>query len=225
MMGRIGLGLIVAIGALVLTGATGKGAKFKVEESLIKEKLESVEKDAELQVAIFAGGCFWCTEAVYQRIKGVEKVVSGYIGGTTLNPTYQQICTGTTGHAEAIQVSFDPEVVSFEQLLDVFWISHDPTTLNRQGADVGTQYRSAIFYVDDAQKEAAEQSMAAANEAELYDAPIVTEIAKASVFYPAEKYHQNYFNDNQRQGYCQIVIWPKLKKLGLPIDLDPDPAP
>lgn len=225
MMGRIGLGLIVAIGALVLTGATGKGAKFKVEESLIKEKIEPVEKDTELKVAIFAGGCFWCTEAVYQRIKGVEKVASGYIGGTTLNPTYQQICTGTTGHAEAIQVSFDPEVVSFEQLLDVFWISHDPTTLNRQGADVGTQYRSAIFYVDDAQKEAAEQSMAAANEAELYDSPIVTEISKASVFYPAEKYHQNYFNDNQRQGYCQIVIWPKLKKLGLPIDLDPDPAP
>ena len=219
------MGLIVAIGALVLTGATGKGAKFKVEESLIKEKIESVEKDTELKVAIFAGGCFWCTEAVYQRIKGVEKVVSGYIGGTTLNPTYQQICTGTTGHAEAIQVSFDPEVVSFDQLLDVFWIAHDPTTLNRQGADVGTQYRSAIFYVDDAQKEAAEKSMAAANEADLYDAPIVTEISKASVFYPAEKYHQNYFNDNQRQGYCQIVIWPKLKKLGLPIDLDPDPAP
>jgi peptide-methionine (S)-S-oxide reductase len=170
------------------------------------------------QTATLANGCFWCTEAVFQRIKGVEKVVSGYIGGTVKNPTYDQVTEGTTGHAEAIQITFNPKEVSFEKLLEVFWASHDPTTLNRQGHDVGTQYRSAIFYHSDEQKKLAEESKTK-HQPEFKD-PIVTEITKADVFYPAEGYHQNYYNLNStRNPYCRVVIWPKLKKLGL--DLKP----
>lgn len=166
------------------------------------------------QTATLASGCFWCTEAVFQRIKGVQKVVSGYIGGAVKNPTYEEVCAGTTGHAEAIQVTFDPKTVSFDKLLEVFWASHDPTTLNRQGHDVGTQYRSGVFYHSDEQKKAAEESKKK-HQPDFQD-PIVTEITKADVFYPAEKYHQNYYNDNAAKNrYCQLVIWPKLKKLGL----------
>lgn len=168
------------------------------------------------QTATLANGCFWCTEAVFQRIKGVEKVVSGYIGGQVKNPTYDDVCAGTTGHAEAVQITFDPKIVSFEKLLEVFWASHDPTTLNRQGHDVGTQYRSGIFYHSDEQKKQAEESKKK-HQPDFND-PIVTEITKADIFYPAEKYHQNYFNQNSsRNPYCRIVIWPKLKKLGLEV--------
>ncbi|MFN0130483.1 MAG: peptide-methionine (S)-S-oxide reductase MsrA [Verrucomicrobiales bacterium] len=168
------------------------------------------------QTATLANGCFWCTEAVFQRIKGVEKVVSGYIGGQVKNPTYDEVCAGTTGHAEAVQITFDPKVVSFEKLLEVFWASHDPTTLNRQGHDVGTQYRSGIFYQSQEQKKQAEESKKK-HQPDFKD-PIVTEITKADVFYPAEGYHQNYFNQNgSRNPYCRIVIWPKLKKLGLEV--------
>jgi peptide-methionine (S)-S-oxide reductase len=170
------------------------------------------------QTATLANGCFWCTEAVFQRIKGVEKVVSGYIGGQVKNPTYDEVSEGTTGHAEAVQITFDPKVVSFEKLLEVFWASHDPTTLNRQGHDVGTQYRSGIFYHSEEQKKTAEESKAK-HQPDFKD-PIVTEITKADVFYPAEGYHQNYYNLNStRNPYCRVVIWPKLKKLGL--DLKP----
>jgi len=161
--------------------------------------------------ATFGGGCFWCTEAVFQRVKGVESVVSGYAGGTVENPTYAQVCTGTTGHAEVIQITFDPEQVPFAKLLEVHWKTHDPTTLNRQGYDVGTQYRSVIFYEDEAQKKTAEEYRKKLNR-EVYDGKIVTEISPLTKFYPAEDDHQNYYNLNSKKGYCQSIIVPKLKK-------------
>lgn len=166
------------------------------------------------QTATLAAGCFWCVEAVFQRIKGVEHVVSGYIGGTVENPTYEEVCSGTTGHAEAVQITFNPQVVSYEKLLDLFWEMHDPTTLNRQGHDIGTQYRSAIFYHSEEQKKIAEESKKA--HAKDFKDPIVTEITPAGVFYPAEDYHQNYYNLNaSKNPYCRVVIDPKLRKLGL----------
>lgn len=166
-----------------------------------------------MEIATFAGGCFWCTEAVFLDIKGVEKVVSGYIGGVTKNPTYKEICTGTTGHAEAIQITFDPEKVAYEDLLEIFFATHDPTTLNRQGADVGTQYRSEIFYHSLAQKDKAENYIALIEKEKLYEKKVVTKVSTATIFYPAEEYHQNYYNQNAEQGYCQMVIAPKLEKL------------
>lgn len=166
----------------------------------------------ELTTATFGAGCFWCVEAVFQDLKGVEKVASGYMGGQTKNPTYREICTGTTGHAEVLQVHFDPEVISFEQLVKVFFTTHDPTTLNQQGADRGTQYRSAIFYHDEAQQAVAER-LKAEFAPTLWDKPIVTEITPVSEFYVAEAYHQNYYNDNPNQGYCRIVINPKVAKM------------
>ncbi len=172
-----------------------------------------VENTTGMEIATFAGGCFWCTEAIFLEIDGVEKVVSGYIGGKTLNPTYKDICTGETGHAEAIQITFDPKKVTYEDLLEVFFGTHDPTTLNRQGADVGTQYRSEIFYHSEAQKDKAEKYISLIGSEKLYDKEIVTKVSKATVFYPAEEYHQNYYNQNAEQGYCQMVIAPKLEKL------------
>ncbi len=166
----------------------------------------------QLEIATFGAGCFWCVEAVFQQLEGVHEVVSGYTGGTTDNPTYQEICTGLTGHAEVVQIRFDPSVIPYAALLDVFWHTHDATTLNRQGADHGTQYRSAIFYHDEAQRRSAEQSKAEMENSEAWDAPIVTEITAAATFYPAEGYHQNYFRDNPYQPYCQFVIYPKMRK-------------
>lgn len=168
-------------------------------------------KERKLEKATFGGGCFWCTEAVFQRVKGVEKVVSGYTGGKTKNPTYEEICTGTTGHAEVIQIEFDPKVVSFGKLLEIHWKTHDPTTLNKQGYDEGTQYRSAIFYENDEQKKVALEYKEKLNK-EVYDGKIVTEITPIGVFYAAEGYHQNYYNLNTAKGYCRAVIVPKLKK-------------
>ena len=167
------------------------------------------------EVATFGGGCFWCTEAVLEQLDGVQAVTSGYTGGDVDNPTYKQICTGTTGHAEVVQVRFDPAVISYEQLLEWFFRSHDPTTLNRQGADIGTQYRSAIFFHSEADKAVAVKSKKAANASGEFRRPIVTEITKAATFYKAEEYHQNYFNLNSNAPYCRAVIWPKLLKLGL----------
>ncbi len=164
------------------------------------------------EVATLAGGCFWCLEAVYDELKGVEDVVSGYAGGTALNPSYQQVCTGATGHAEVVQLTFDPDVVSFRDILDVFFTIHDPTTLNRQGADVGTQYRSAIFYHSPEQKATAEQVIRELNAAHLWDNPIVTEVTPLDTFYPAEDYHQEYFKNHPDQGYCRVVIAPKVAK-------------
>ena len=162
--------------------------------------------------ATFATGCFWCTEAVFQELKGVLKVTSGYSGGEVANPTYEEVCAGTTGHAECLQVVYDPSVISFDELLEVFFQSHDPTTLNRQGNDVGTQYRSAIFYHDEEQKTKAEHYKAELDRNGAYDNPIVTEIVPFKAFYPAEDYHQNYYNSNGSQPYCYLVIRPKLEK-------------
>ena len=164
------------------------------------------------EVATLAGGCFWCLEAVYDELNGVTDVVSGYSGGRRPNPTYDQVCSGATGHAEVIQVTFDPAVVSFRELLEVFFTIHDPTTPNRQGGDVGTQYRSAILYHSPEQKETAEQVIAELNTAKIWDAPIVTEVTPFTQFYPAEDYHQEYFARNPGQGYCQFVVAPKVAK-------------
>ena len=162
--------------------------------------------------ATLAGGCFWCLEAVYVELEGVEKVVSGYAGGAIPNPSYEQVCSGRTGHAEIVQVTFDPGVVTFEDLLGVFFTIHDPTTLNRQGNDVGTQYRSAIFYHDDEQKADAEQAIREITEARIWSRPIVTEIVPLTDFYAAEAYHQDYFKNNPYQPYCQVVVAPKVAK-------------
>lgn len=174
-----------------------------------KNKMDSNK----LEVATLGSGCFWCTEAVFQQIKGVAKVMPGYSGGKRPNPTYEQVSSGATGHAEVTQIHYDPSQVTFDELLEVFWKSHDPTTLNRQGADVGTQYRSVIFYHDEKQKEIAEQYKLKLNEAGAYDKPVVTEIAEFEAFYPAEDYHVNYYNNNKRAPYCTFVIQPKLDKI------------
>ncbi|MEQ1487172.1 MAG: peptide-methionine (S)-S-oxide reductase MsrA [Methylotenera sp.] len=165
------------------------------------------------QIAIFAGGCFWCTEPVFSQLKGVSKVESGYIGGHTQNPTYKDICNGDTGHAEGVRITFDADVVSFETLLEVFLVSHDPTTLNRQGNDIGTQYRSAVFCQNAAQYVATEKMIETFNEALIYNAKIVTEINVASTFYPAEDYHQQYFYKNPANPYCLAVAAPKAAKI------------
>ena len=165
------------------------------------------------QIAVFAGGCFWCTEPVFSQLKGVNKVASGYIGGHTLNPNYKQICNGDTGHAEGIQITFDADQVSYETLLEIFFVSHDPTTPNRQGNDVGTQYRSAVFCQNAAQREAVEKKIAELNAANAFNAPIVTEINGAETFYPAEDYHQYYFEKNPNQPYCLAVAAPKKEKI------------
>ena len=165
-----------------------------------------------LEVATLAGGCFWCLEAVYDEMNGVTDVVSGYAGGQVANPTYRDVCNETTGHAEVVQVTFDPAVVSFRQLLQVFFVIHDPTTLNRQGADVGTQYRSAIFYHSPAQQATAKAVIAELTAEKVYPSPIVTELAPLTRFWPAEAYHQEYFRRNPSQGYCSFVVAPKVAK-------------
>lgn len=164
------------------------------------------------EVATLGGGCFWCLEAVYDQLKGVTDVVSGYAGGAVENPTYEAVCGGRTGHAEVVQVTFDPAVISYEDLLDVFFTIHDPTTLNRQGADVGTQYRSAIFTHSEAQRQIAEETIRRVTASGLWANPIVTEITSLDRFYPAEDYHQEYFENNPFQGYCRVVIAPKVAK-------------
>ena len=165
-----------------------------------------------METTTLGGGCFWCVEAIYQDVIGVHKVVSGYAGGTVENPTYEEVCSGTTGHAEVVQIVFDPTVISFEEILFIFWRTHDPTTLNRQGNDVGTQYRSVIFYHDEQQKSIAEQSMAETEASDLWPDPIVTEVAPLPIFYEGEAYHQNYFVENPYQPYCIFVINPKVQK-------------
>ncbi len=174
---------------------------------------ETMEKsDKKMELATFGGGCFWCVEAVFQRMKGVEKVVSGYAGGTTENPTYEQICTGRTGHAEVVQITYDPDEAQFKDLLEVFWKTHDPTTLNRQGADVGTQYRSVIFYHNEDQKKIAEEYKEKLDKSGIFKNPIVTQIEPFTKMYVAEDYHQNYFNLNPRNPYCQTVVKSKVDK-------------
>lgn len=178
-------------------------------QSILTKKLKMSDK---LEIATLANGCFWCTEAIFQILNGVEKVTSGYSGGKVKNPTYNEVTSGETGHAEVIQIQFNPSVITFQEILDVFFATHDPTTLNRQGYDVGTQYRSAIFYHSTAQKEVAESFIKALTEAKVYDKKIVTQVTPFEAFYDAEAYHQNYYNNNKNQGYCVAVINPKLDK-------------
>ncbi|MFW5760917.1 MAG: peptide-methionine (S)-S-oxide reductase MsrA [Cyclobacteriaceae bacterium] len=189
-------------------------AGFASAENLNKKELEKMSSDQnKLKLATFGSGCFWCTEAVFQRLKGVEKVVSGYTGGKIKNPTYREVCSGLTGHAEVIQIFYDPQIISYEELLEVFWKTHDPTTLNRQGNDVGTQYRSVVFYHNDEQKKLAEHYKMELEKEGVFSGPIVTEISPATDFYAAEDYHQNYYNENISQPYCSYIIAPKLDKL------------
>jgi peptide-methionine (S)-S-oxide reductase len=171
-----------------------------------------VNQVSSLELATLAGGCFWCLEAVFGEIAGIEKVITGYTGGTTVNPTYEQVCGGRTGHAEAVQVGFDPLRISYREILEIFFSIHDPTTLNRQGADVGTQYRSVLFYHSEQQKAVAEELILKLNSAHLWKNPIVTQIVPLRTFYPAEDYHQGYFAQHPEQGYCRAVISPKLNK-------------
>ena len=179
---------------------------------MLQEQLLRIPPPQGKEIAILAGGCFWCLEAVYDELKGVEDVVSGYAGGIVPNPSYELVCTGATGHAEVVQITFNPETISFKEILEVFFTIHDPTTLNRQGSDVGTQYRSAIFYRTPEQKTIAEQVIAELNAEHIWDAPIITELRPFEIFYPAEAYHQEYFKKNPSQPYCRVVIAPKIAK-------------
>lgn len=163
-----------------------------------------------MEKALLGGGCFWCIEAVYNRVRGVESAISGYAGGARKNPNYEQVCTGATGHAEVVEITYNPDMISYSELLEIFWAIHDPTTLNAQGADKGTQYRSVIYYMNEEQRETAQSSIR--QEQENWSDPIVTELSPAPEFYPAESYHQNYFNEHPTQGYCYVVIAPKVEK-------------
>jgi peptide-methionine (S)-S-oxide reductase len=174
---------------------------------------EELAASKSTEVATLAGGCFWCTEAVFKIVKGVEKIEPGYTGGSVSNPSYEEVSSGTTGHAEAVQLTFDPKVISFREILEIFFATHDPTTLNRQGPDVGTQYRSAIFYHDEAQKTTAEALIDELNKEEIWDKPILTKVVPFKVFYEAEEYHKDYYRQHPESAYCQQVITPKIVKL------------
>lgn len=202
----------IATVGLLLTLMFSQG-KSKLDEPAKAEVQPQASKEQkEMELATFGAGCFWCVEAVFKELKGVHSVTSGYSGGHVENPTYQQVCTGSTGHAEVVQIEYDPQVVSFPELLEVFWKTHDPTTLNRQGADIGTQYRSAIFYHNEEQKKLAEEYKAKLDASGAFSDPIVTTLEKFEKFYPAEDYHQDYFSLNPNQPYCQAVIRPKMDK-------------
>ena len=193
---------------MLLAGASC--GQRKNSENTTAMNNQEIEKG--MALATFGNGCFWCTEAIFQQLKGVTKVVSGYAGGKVKKPTYKEVCSGLTGHAEVIQITYEPSVITYDELLEVFWQTHDPTTLNRQGADVGTQYRSAVFYHSDEQKQLAETYKRKLDESGAFDKPIVTEISPLSEYYPAEDYHQNYYNLNGSAPYCSYVIQPKLEK-------------
>ena len=177
------------------------------------DKPKNMSENKNLEIATLANGCFWCTEAVFQQLEGVEKVTSGYSGGQVKNPTYEEVCKGNTGHAECLKIEYDPSKISFDELLEVFWETHDPTTLNRQGNDVGPQYRSVVFYQNEEQKEKAEKYKAELNKSGAFDKPVVTAIEPFTVFYPAENYHRDYYQNHKSQPYCYYVIRPKLEKL------------
>lgn len=201
--------LIMFTTALITLNVSCQQKNHKIYKD---ENINMNDHNTKLDTATFGEGCFWCTEAVFERLKGVKSVVSGYSGGTVANPTYEEVCTGKTGHAETCQIIYDPNEISYQELLIVFFRTHDPTSLNRQGADVGTQYRSVIFYHNEKQKELAEFAKKKINEEKLYDKPVVTEIAPFTKFYKAEDYHQNYYDKNPNQGYCAFVIAPKVEK-------------
>jgi peptide-methionine (S)-S-oxide reductase len=195
--------MLVLSASFLITGCANN-ARPKFEEAMIDT--------SKYDVATFGSGCFWCTEAIFQRLKGVEKVESGYSGGNVPDPTYEAVCTGKTGHAECTNIYFDPKIISYTKLLEVFFKTHDPTSLNKQGADIGTQYRSVIFYHSDEQKKIAEEVKYKLDEEKIWDKPIVTEISAYKKFYRAENYHQDYYNQNTNQGYCAFVITPKIEK-------------
>jgi len=201
---------IIAIALAFSTMSCQSKDSNKMTETTVKHE---VTNQNNLETATFAGGCFWCTEAVFLEIEGVKSVLPGYIGGQTENPTYEDICTGKTGHAEAIEIQFDPKLISFGELLEIFFATHDPTTLNRQGADVGTQYRSEVFYHTEEQKKITQDYIAQMTLENTFGSPIVTQLSKAPKFYVAEDYHKNYYNRNSNQSYCTYVITPKIKKL------------
>ena len=186
--------------------------KTKADKQISMTDKKEIINTEGLDTATFGNGCFWCTEAIFQDLNGVAKVTSGYSGGTVKNPSYREVCTGSTGHAECLQILFDPEIISFDELLEVYWKTHDPTTLNRQGNDEGTQYRSVIFYHNEKQKELAESYKKKLVESGAYSDPVVTEITSFTVFYPAEDYHKEYFNLHGEEPYCQFVIQPKVEK-------------
>jgi peptide-methionine (S)-S-oxide reductase len=195
---------------VMLLAGVSCGQQKNSETTTTMDKEQSESKNVAL--ATFGNGCFWCTEAIFQRLNGVSKVVSGYAGGKVKNPTYKEVCSGLTGHAEVIQLTYDPTVITYDELLEVFWQTHDPTTLNRQGADVGTQYRSVVFYHTEEQKQLAETYKKKLDASGAFDAPIVTEISPLTAYYPAEDYHQNYYNLNGSAPYCSFVIQPKIDK-------------
>jgi peptide-methionine (S)-S-oxide reductase len=201
--------LCFSFSSILAQGQSQKQSKEKIMQEIPKTSIKIPEG---YEMATLASGCFWCIEAIYQELKGVEKVKSGYSGGHIDTPTYRQVTSGTTGHAEGIQFVFDPKLITFSEILEIFWSTHDPTTLNRQGADVGPQYRSAVFYHSESQRQEAEFFKKKLDDSGVFNRPIVTEITPFNNFYVAEDYHQNYFNDNGMQPYCQIVIRPKLEK-------------
>ena len=194
---------------LVFNGCVEKKTNAQSEKTNGKE---TPMTDASLEKVTFGSGCFWCTEAIFERLNGVVKVESGYSGGNVENPTYEEVCSGTSGYAEVTQITYDPSIITYDELLEVFWKTHDPTTLNRQGNDVGTQYRSVIFYNNDDEKKLAEKYKAELDKSGVWDDPIVTEISLFTKFYAAEGYHQDYYNNNPNQGYCTFVIAPKVEK-------------
>ena len=195
---------VLLLGTLIVGGSSQKGSQevFAVENDV----------DSNESLATFGGGCFWCVEAVFEELDGVTSVESGYAGGAVENPSYEAVCTGTTGHAEVCQIRYDAKKISFDELLDVFFGTHDPTTLNQQGADRGTQYRSVVFYHERSQKEATEKYIAQLDKEKVWDSPVVTEVTELPNYFPAEDYHQNYFKEHPFQGYCRVVINPKVKK-------------
>jgi len=206
--------LIVLYALTLIFNNCGNNDTNGQTENTIRQQSEKGEiiNMADLQQATFGSGCFWCTEAIFENLNGVHSVVSGYAGGKVVNPSYEEVCSGKTGHAEVTQITFDPEVISYDELLEVFWKTHDPTTLNRQGNDAGTQYRSAIFYHNEEQKQLAEKYKVELDKSGAWDKPIVTEISPIKNFFSAEDYHQDYYENNPNQGYCAFVIAPKLEK-------------
>jgi peptide-methionine (S)-S-oxide reductase len=198
---------------ILLLGLAGPVGRASADGATLGGRKLMTTTEHRTETATLAGGCFWCLEAVFERLKGVDRVVSGYSGGSVANPTYEQVCAGTTGHAECVQVTFDPAVLPYRDLLRIFFTMHDPTTPDRQGPDAGTQYRSAIFWHDPGQKTIAEQVIAELTKGKVFDAPIVTEVAPFTILYAAEAYHQGYFGRNQSQPYCRVVISPKVAKL------------
>jgi peptide-methionine (S)-S-oxide reductase len=210
----IGMALLSMLGLSACAQNTDgqQAVQSKTFQQMNAASQQPINSTDTMQVATFGAGCFWCTEAQFQQLDGVTRVVSGYMGGTVDNPSYKQVCTGATGHAEVTNVYYDPRKISFDELLAAFWTAHDPTQLNRQGNDVGTQYRSVIFYHNDEQRQKAQDYKKKLNEEQAYGAPVVTEISPATAFYPAEDYHQNYYNENGNEPYCQFVVRPKLEK-------------